>query len=157
MAQQADIFLVPLLDGKFGVGQIIVCPPDAPVGTRVCVLTRRKAARAELQSPLHLSEALSLVVVQDDHLKDGTWPIVGFEAIPPIDRAFKVNKAIKSRFDSVAIQDPAIIEAFVNALHGLYPWDGFPDPDFFTKLLITPDRIPASVKTKAELAPNSVT
>jgi len=52
----------------------------------------------------------------------------------------------------VAIQDPAVVEAFVNAIHGLYPWDGFPDPEFFTKLLVSPDRIPATAKPKSAFA-----
>lgn len=149
MPKQADIFLVPLLDGAYGVGQIVVCPPDAPVGTRACLFTQRRTETVKPQSPINVAEGLALILISDELLKDKTWPIVGFEAIPPVDRVFKLKAAIKARFDKVAIQDPAVVEAFVNAIQGLYPWNGFPDPEFFTKLLVHPDRVPATAKSKA--------
>ena len=149
--QQADIFLIPLLNGAYGVGQAVVCSPDTPLGTAACIITKRQVKTVAEQAPIHLSEALSLVLVKDDLIESGTWPVVGFESIPPIEKAFKIKKAIKTRFDRVAIQDPAVIEAFVNAIHGHFPWDGFPDPQLFTKLLISPDAIPSTATSAAEL------
>jgi len=97
--QEADLFLIPLLDGEHALGQ-------------------------------------------------GTWPVIGFETLPDIERVFKLNAAKANNFENVQIQDPAIIEAFVNACHGLYPWDAFPDPDFFDNLLIKKDARPATAKMK---------
>jgi len=135
---QADIFLVPLLSGAFGVGQIVICPPKTPLGTRACIFTQRYVPEAKEQSPIHISEALALILINDELLNNRTWPIVGFEALPPIHQSFKIKKAVESRFENVAIQDPAAVEAFVNALHGLYP-------------LIHPDRIPQRAKMAADL------
>lgn len=151
MPKQADIFLIPLLNGAYGVGQVVVCSPETPLGTAACIITRRQTKTLGEQSPIHLSEALSLILVKDDLMEDGTWPIVGFEQIPPVEKTFKIEKALKTRFDRVAIQDGAVVEAFTNAIHGLFPWDGFPDPQFFTKLLVSPDAIPSSAKSAAEL------
>ncbi len=148
--QQADIFLIPLFDGQFGFGQVVVPSPDTPMGTALCLITNRKVARDAPCSPIALGETLSLLVVKDDLLKDGTWPIIGFETLPNTERIFALKAAKEKRFDGIAIHDPAIVEAFTNALHGLYPWDGFPDTQFFTNLLIHPDKKPSIARTKSQ-------
>lgn len=149
--QQADIFLIPLLDGGFGVGQVVEVSAT-PQSTALVMLTLLQSAPNWPPSPIHYSESTSLVLVQDNALKDGSWHIVGFEMLPPIGRLFKIKEALSSNFENVAFQESAIVEAFVNACHGLYPWDGFPDPQFFNKLLIYPDQVPSGVKYKRHFA-----
>jgi len=147
--QLADIFLIPLMDGDFAVGQVVNAK-DKPEGTVLCILTLLKSAPDWPPSPMHYSEAIALVLTQTASLTDGTWQTVGFEAVPALERVFDLEKAVASNFENLTVHDPAILEAFVNACHGLYPWDGFPDSQFFTKLLIQPDRIPSTAKMKSQ-------
>ncbi len=147
--QLADIFLIPLMDGDFAVGQVANVD-DTPEGTALCLLTLLKSAPDWPPAPIHYSEAIALVLIQDASIRNETWQIVGFEAVPPLDHIFDVTNALRTKFANITAQDPAVIEAFVNACHGLYPWDGFPDSQFFNKLLIFPDRVPSSAKMKSQ-------
>jgi hypothetical protein len=35
-------------------------------------------------------------------------------------------------------------------VHGLYPWDSFPDADFFTNMLRAPTALPETVRMTAD-------
>jgi hypothetical protein len=96
--------------------------------------------------PIHASEVIAVHRIEATHLADDTWPIIGFEQIPGIGGLDRLS-AIEGD-----VLDPAIAEALLNAWHGLYPWDGFPDPAFFDKLLGNSVTRPASARTKGQLA-----
>lgn len=147
--QEADIFLIPLLNGDHAVGQVIEVE-KAPDNSVLCLLTLKQLTPKDKASPLMLSELISLVLLRPDHFKDGTWPIIGFETLPDIEKVFKLEKAKADRFADIHIHDPAIIEAFVNACYGQYPWDGFPDPAFFDNLLVNKTARPAAARMTAD-------
>lgn len=147
--QLADIFLVPLINGDFAVGQVANVA-DTPDNTALCLFTLLTSAPDWPPKPIHYSEAISLILLSDTSLRDGTWQTVGFEAVPPLKRIFDLEDALATKFANVKAQDPAIVEAFVNACHGHYPWDGFPDSQFFNSLLIYPDRVPKFAKMKSQ-------
>ncbi|SMY07603.1 hypothetical protein [Flavimaricola marinus] len=138
---QADIFLVPLFNGQYGVGQVVTTE-----ATPLCAFTLRQQPFDAVAAPLTPAEIIALHKVDAAHLADGTWPVIGLEQIPQISALDRLN-ALES--DPL---DPAIIEALLNAWHGLYPWDGFPDRTFFDGLLCTGVSKPASARTKGQLA-----
>ncbi len=138
MLQQADHFLIPLLDGHFGVAQVIEVV-DGGEGSVICALTRRRRKAKDPTVPLTSLEVVAVLKVQPPEDQPAVWPIIGFEQIPPIRHIWPLQEHRKNDFSDVPLIDAAIVEAFVNACHGLYPWDGFPDPDFFTHLLLRPD------------------
>ena len=146
--QQADIFLIPLLDGSFGAGQVIEAS-ETPDNAALCLMTLMSLTRDATPAPFGLSDMIALVLLQPDHLIDGTWPIIGFEQLPQIEKVFKLRDAKRNGFENIQIHDPAIVEAFVNACHGLYPWDAFPDPTFFDTLLVRPDARPPKARMKS--------
>lgn len=138
---QADIFLIPLFDGQFGVGQVIV-----PEAKPLCAFTLKRQPRDGACVPLGAYEVIALHRLDPAHLTDGTWPVIGFEQIPDLSMVDRLD-AVES--DALA---PAIAEALMNAWHGLYPWDGFPDPAFFDELLCTNVSKPKSARTKGQLS-----
>jgi len=137
-----------MLDGTYGTGQVIETE-QTPDNTVLCLLTLKQLSPDTTPSPITLDEMISLVLLRPEHLTDGTWPIIGFEQLPYIEKVFKLRDAKRKRFENIQIHDPAIIEAFVNACHGLYPWDAFPDPAFFDTLLVRPDARPPKAKFKS--------
>jgi len=147
--QLADIFLVPLINGDFAVGQVANVD-DTPENTALCLFTLLKSAPDWPPEPIHYSEAVALMLVSDASIRDKTWQVVGFEAVPALERIFDLEDAVSTGFENLTVQDPAIVEAFVNACHGHYPWDGFPDSQFFNKLLIYPDRVPKTARMKIQ-------
>lgn len=70
--------------------------------------------------------------------------MIGYDSVPRIAPFKEQSLAL------LDTQDPAIIEAFVNAVHGLYPWDGFPDAGFFTNMLRDPSILPTLARMTAD-------
>ena len=149
MWQQADHLHIPLLDGTVSLAQVVEAP-NRPDSAALCALTSRKHPPGETVSPLALSEVIAILMILPPADPAALWPIVGFDQIPRIRDVFDLDHHLLFEFADLPPQDPALIEAFVNAIHGLYPWDGFPDPDLFTNMLLTPDALPKARKPKAE-------
>ncbi len=147
--QLADIFLIPLLNGDFAVGQVVETA-TTPSNTALCALTLLKSAPDWPPSAIHHSEVISLILIQDTALSDETWQVIGFEAVPALERIADLSDARSAGFSNMTQHDPALIEAFVNACHGHYPWDGFPDPQFFNSLLINPKVRPKAARMKSQ-------
>ncbi|GGL65280.1 hypothetical protein [Wenxinia marina] len=110
---EADLFTVPLLDGSFGLGQVCEVLEDGAL----VLLTDR---RGTVGGPVGVSEITSLVRVPRDPLDTGQWKVETFVALP------RPRSAIESRYAADGVQDPAVVEAFLSAWHGLLPWDYFP-------------------------------
>lgn len=135
---QADFFAIPLLDGGHALGQVVEvkdCPPDAAF----CALSLRRVTPGATQAPLRLDDITAIVFVGTAHLTDGTWPLLGFDTLPHTDGlvSFRQTRRAWQMADDPAtlMASPALIEAFVNACHGLLPWDYFPDPQIFDRIL----------------------
>lgn len=151
MWQQADHLHIPLLDGDVGIAQIIEVSPRHDHAA-LCALTSLKKPAGSSAAPLALSEVLAVQFIARPEDQVSRWPIVGFEQIPPIKRVFDLQHHLIMEFADLEPQDPALIEAFVNACHGLYPWDGFPDRELFSNMLLFPDKRPEAAKFKASFA-----
>lgn len=149
MWQQADHLHIPLLDGTVSVAQVLETPAR-PDNAALCALTLRKQTAGSPTTPLALSDIIAIQMVLPPADIAARWPIVGFEQIPRIRAVFDLDHHLIMDFDDLPPQDPALIEAMVNACHGLYPWDGFPDPDLFTNMLLDPKAPPPGRKTKGQ-------
>lgn len=125
--RQADLFAVPLLDGDAGLGQVIETQDDRAL---ILLSKRRKDTRDAL--PVPLSDVISILTVPTAPFASGQWVIAGYDTIPATREIWNHDGLWQDR----ATVDPAVIEAFLNAWHGLFPWDGFPDPGFFDTLLV---------------------
>lgn len=147
--QEADIFLIPLLNGDHAVGQVIEVE-KTPINSALCLLTLKHLGPNDTPSPLALNELIALVLLRPDHFADDTWPVIGFEQLPPIEQVFKLKAAKANNFENIQIHDAPIVEAFVNACHGHYPWDAFPDPAFFDSFLVHKDKRPPAAKMAAQ-------
>lgn len=134
--QQADHILIPLLDGRHALAQIV----DVQGSRAVLFLTHHIYGDDHRTFAIDGQNVLSILATDLSTLPAGAWPIIGYETIPRL-----ANAKIDLSSDETALHDPAIIEAFANAIHGQYPWDGFPDPAFFTTLLRAPDVLPPKV------------
>lgn len=138
--QEADHLLIPLLDGSQALAQV------ARVNdTRALVhITDRRSGPDTKVRPIPAGDVLATLRVDRTGLTEEQWPIIGYDALP---KDLGTRPAHLTDGDALA---PAIVEAFTNAIFGLYPWDGFPDPDFFTNLLRTPGELPKHIRTTAD-------
>ncbi len=152
---QADFVGIPLLSGGYGLGQIVAVRDCLPDSLFLALSLRRLPSPSDGQGPgspaidrLALSEVISILFVAPSALAEGLWPIFGFDTLPQTDRLLSLEQARRQagRLEDPAraVHDPALVEAFVNACHGLLPWDYFPDPALFDGMLLTPANRPAA-------------
>jgi len=123
---RADHFRVPLLDGGDGIGQVLEAD-GTPGGAAFCALTARRATAGQAIAPLVPIDIIAFVFIDPAHLADGTWPLAGFDQVPNYRFFYDFDGQKALGFPNMPVHDPAVIEAFLNAWHGLYPWDAFGD------------------------------
>lgn len=121
---QADYFCIPLLDGQFGLGQVFETDAGGP-GILFCgISTRKRATVAEVQ-PFSNADVMAVVRIADAPLTSEQWPLAGFNQIPRFRDFIPYDQSAAAGFPDHPVHDAAVIEAFANAVHGLYPWDAF--------------------------------
>lgn len=138
--QTADHILIPLLDASFAQAQIARIE-DARL---LLYVTNDHATMSAKATQLTDADILAVFCVDIANLPAGHWPVIGYETVP---RIAPYNDLALADIDPT---DPAVIEAFANAIHGLYPWDGFPDPDFFTNMLRSADTRGLNLRLKTD-------
>ena len=92
-----------------------------------CGLSICRVDASQTINPLSLPDIIALVRVCDTALRTKQWPLAGFDQIPRFRTLFDYDGSVALGFPDTPIYDAAVIEAFTNAIHGLYPWDGFGD------------------------------
>ncbi|MDB2369251.1 hypothetical protein N9V68_01535 [Octadecabacter sp.] len=136
----ADQVAIPLLDGRHTLAQIA----RVEDGRMLVYVTRSQTTPDAATKPLIDRQVMAAFCLEADSLPGGHWTVVGYEAVPRI-APFRNDRLLH-----MDLTDPAIVEAFANAMHGLYPWDGFPDKDLFTKMLRVPDVLPTKARMTAD-------
>ena len=123
---QADYFRIPLLDGKFGVGQVFEKASGAP-DVIFCGISLQQSNAITPITPFKLTDIIAVVRVQDAVLTTQQWPLAGFNQIPKFRSFVQYDGCAYLGFPDHPVHDAAVIEAFTNAIHGLYPWTAFGD------------------------------
>ena len=142
--QPGDEFLVPLLDGTYGQGQILLHEPDA-MDSVICAFfsIRHQGVPAQLDTPPQES-LLAVLFVTRDLLDSGCWRIVNNGQTIPWRIYLDFSEMQKKRFIGTKIIGSSNAASLLNAFHRLAPWNGFHTPDYLDKLLISADRRPAN-------------
>jgi hypothetical protein len=145
-----DLFLVPLSDGTWSLGQVISLEFEA-LDSILCGFSGQRREGHEfpvLNSTLLPADLISLIFVTPDQLANGNWRIVGRSVPPNIESLLDLSALRRSGFLGVNIIGSANVEKFLNAFHCLFPWNGFYDPNYLDNLLIAPDKKPTNVLLK---------
>lgn len=147
-----DLFLVELEDGSFACGQIVGREPRALNSVTVALFDRRceSASSASIRD-CSREHVVSALFVTRDLLDDGVWRVVG-SASPVLSGSELPYEETRARgFVGAKIIGSGIATRFLNAFHGLGPWDPMKDPLYFDKLLIDPTLKPAKLLYKLDL------
>lgn len=140
--QQADHIAIPLLDGRYALAQLARIDGDHAL----ILLSDQVTATSAAVKPLEPRAVLARVVVAPTALEPQQWPAIRYDAVPRIKQY--TDLLIAHEYPT----EPAIAEALANAIHGLYPWDGFPDPAFFDGFLRKDTPRPATARLSADFA-----
>jgi hypothetical protein len=144
-----DWFCVPLRDGSNSLGQVVE-HRDLVFNSVLCAFFPARYREAEFHIDQESTDGalLSLLLVTRDLLDAGVWLVVAPGQPVEFSRHIDLAALRARRFVGVDIIGSGIIINFLEAYHGLYPWNGFHRPDYLDGLLISPDRKPANIVLK---------
>lgn len=150
--QAADILTVPLQDESLVLGQVLRYTPEA-LNSALCAFFRDRLPAGTEQVPigaLSVDSVICVCHVTRESLDRHFWKIISSSK--------DLAEAVLEAFDFLLPRDlvgtrilgSGILEKFLNAYHGLYPWDSMFEPDYFDKLLVSPSlKPPHAVLSKA--------
>lgn len=145
-----DFFLVPLLNSRYAVGQIVKPLEVGAMGSFSCVLFFRS-----LQHPDDLpcgeissGDAFAALLVTPDLLNGGRWIVqkAGRMIVPEERLPFAKMRA--DGFVGAKIRGSKLVEDFLNASFALIPWDDWHDPRYLDTFLISPEKKPGNLILK---------
>jgi hypothetical protein len=143
-----DCFLVPLTDGSFSIGQIIGQEKEV-LNSVICIFfdsktTSHDGAKGQV-SNLSEDNVISALFTTRDLLDSGDWKVFGNSDLISADKFFNLNDLRGKEFVGVKIIGSGIVIKFLDAFYGLYPWNGFHNPDYLDGLLISQEKKPAKI------------
>lgn len=140
-----DHFIVPLRNGSFAQGQIVIPAADA-MNSVVCVFSSNVySSKPELLHTPKPSEAIAILFVTRDFLDSGRWEVLNNEQNLWSAECIGFDEFEKKGFVGAKIIGSANVEALLNAFNGLEAWNAFHDPSYLDRLLLNPDRKPSWV------------
>lgn len=143
---KGTVFLVPLQNGKCGVGQVIT--NEVMGSPTVAVFPVCLPCDCELSAVPALQEesCIALLTVFGRSLDRGIWRTLGQREVAMLSSRGVNWETRGSQWVGAEVFTSNIVEALLNAYHALEPWDDFADPEFLDKLLLPPHKRPAGVK-----------
>jgi len=134
--KHGDVFLIPLKNGKYSVGQIL----DLQMTNVVrCAIFNEIVTDVKSENGVNhcnQNNLISLVACSREQLDYGVWHIVGNKNIEIPLNKYPNEKFRKNGWVKSAMYDAALVEDFVNSYHALLPWNDWGNPDFLDEFLI---------------------
>ncbi len=137
---EGDIFLVPQSDSSFSVGQVLRITKKV-LNSVICSFYDLKATDSIDLEQLNEERLIAILFTTSDLLDSGDWRIMGRAEPLHLDLAPRAELNLKKLVGTKIIGSGIVIK-FLDAFYGLRPWDGFADPAYFDKLLLSPNRKP---------------
>lgn len=140
-----DIFLVPLVNGKYSVGHVL----DQRMVNTVRIALYNEVIefpeKVEIDQLCDSNNLISLIEVTKEQLVYGIWRIIGIKLtnIPIIEfpnEKFRLNKWVGS-----SVYDAGLAEDFLNAFFSLKPWDDWFNPNFLDEFLVDINKKPKNL------------
>jgi hypothetical protein len=135
--KEGDVFLVPLEDGSYGLGQILSYEPAAlnTVGCAFYDLRVVNGPSLDIPAPLPQDRVISILLTTKDLLNRAVWPVVTHRAVSTSESRRPYEKYRAKQWVGAKISGSGIINDFLNAYHGLRPWNVYLEEDYFDHML----------------------
>lgn len=146
-----DYFTIQLSDKSYSIGQVVARDPLTLKNAPICAFFKYqlKSAPPKMELIPNDTELIAILFVSRDHLDSGNWRVFakGNPLSPEMYFPDIENRREKG-FVGTKIIGSGIVMKLMDAYFGLFPWDGFFEPDYLDKLLVSPDRKPEKVMLK---------
>jgi hypothetical protein len=135
--QEGNLFAIPLLDGSRAVGQLVerISFP----GAALCAFYSYRLfpdAQANRSLDMRASEVISIQFVPIRPIEKCEWEVIG--QLQPTNGHLRPDRdALRlANYVGMTVPNTNMMEAFLNAFHGLSPWEIGSDKDFLRCLSI---------------------
>jgi len=139
-----DVFTVALSDGDKSLGQVIRHDKRA-ISCVSVALFDHKIRGVKNNKELSMKHCISTMLVVDDLFDDLNFIKIETKKLSIPKKYYPYEKIIKKGGVGMKITNPANVVNFLEAYHGLSPWDMMADNQYFDKFLITPNKKPESL------------
>ncbi|WP_312316797.1 Imm26 family immunity protein [Stenotrophomonas sp.] len=138
-----SVFVVPLKDGEYCVGQVIVRERELLNSAAVAFYDRKGQLDADGQLPqVSVESIISVIYVTVDLLNSGRWSVVG-QADDSASLPMQPYEHLRDAgFVGAKIRGSSIAESFLNAFYALEAWDDWYVADYLDDFLISPAKKP---------------
>lgn len=144
---KGTVFLVPLQNEQCGVGQVITNEVMGSPTVAVFPMCLPCDSELAVVPPLQESGCIALLTLLGGYALDkGLWRLLGNRELALNSSRGENWKHRGRQWVGASLLTDNIVEALLNAYHGLEPWDNFADPEFLDKLLLPPHKRPDGVK-----------
>lgn len=129
-----DAFLIPLDDGSFSVGQILAVPKGA-MGSVLCGFFLSRASEGQAVE-VDVPRMISILFVTPDGLNGGQWKLLSQNFRVDLSGYTDLERLERSGYVGLKVIGAGIVEKFLSACFGLYPWNGFYKQDYLDGFLL---------------------
>jgi immunity protein 26 of polymorphic toxin system len=136
--KDGDVFVVPLNDGTYSLGQILAYEREA-LNSVACAFYNIRIVDGptlEIPAPLPQDRVISILLTTRDLLNRAVWPVIADRAIPTMVAVRPYEQYRVKKWVGARIIGSGIVDKFLNAYFGLAPWDAMQDPNYFDSLLL---------------------
>jgi immunity protein 26 of polymorphic toxin system len=141
-----DIFLIPLLNNNYVVGQVL----DLAMKNVVRCAIYDEAIKSEINIKKlgNIKNLISLITCTREQLDFGAWKIIGNKEITIPKSIYPFEDTRVNGWIGLKTYDAAIVEDFVNSYYSLLPWDDMANPNYYDELLINKEKKPKNLLLK---------
>lgn len=133
-----SVFLLPLADGRWCVGQVI---GRGILRSTWIVLFDLVVASSDVPA-LTDERIFASIMVTTDLLDSGQWRVAGSAPEPGSDWLAGHVALQEAGYVGATIRGSGNVEEFVNAFYGLVPWDDWYVPNYLDAFLVSPEKKP---------------
>jgi hypothetical protein len=143
---KGDVFLVPLNNGDYALGQIIDYETRALHCISIGLFDQKVSSIVSLKDvSINENTIYSTLLAFHINIERGKWPIIGNQELKVPKKLYPFEKELKKGGVGAKIFSEGNIEDFVNAFYGLKPWNLYKQEDFFDRLLIDSKKKPKNL------------
>jgi hypothetical protein len=147
--QNGDIFLIPLTNNSYGVGQVLdLMMPNVLRVALFKNLIEKIDSSTEIK--LNYENLISLVACTREQIDYHVWIVVGNASISITKKNYPNEEYRKSNYVGAKFYDAALVESFLNAFHCLILWDDWFNPNYLDKFLIDITLKPKNILLKSD-------
>lgn len=140
-----DVFLIPLLDGTFGTGQVLDL--QMPTIVRVALFDEniKSIEEFDLSQSCALPSLISLIASSREQLDFEAWKIVGNKSVEIPIKDYPNEQFRKKGWVGAKHYDAALLEDFFNAFYSFVPWDDWFNPNYLDAFLVDISKKPKTL------------